>query len=362
MGGKKGGKTKKAATDDAGDDESTQKLLTLYGKKSVELGTTIPAKVREKFNDAINEGEFLTELNIWDPVGWAGAKALGDALLELKYDKLKSLRFWKCNIEDNGLRYICNYLMINKTVEILECMDNNITWLGCEFLGRVLAKEVESPIATLKLDHNPIGTKGVQMLSKGLAQNPVLKILSLNYCEIDKGGSQPLFEMLIFIKSNLKELYLKGNNLQNEGVQELMGCIKVAKKLERLDLADNKINETGAEGELTKKICEAVTEEKCCVKSYDFSYNAFDDAAVEEIVKEIANGIVFDFKLTVQMTDDFRNNFKKTLDLNKKKAKKMKKGKKGKKKKKKKQLLYPCLLYTSPSPRDLSTSRMPSSA
>ena len=24
--------------------------------------------------------------------------------------------------------------------------------------------------------------------------------------------------------------------------------------------------------------------------------------------------------------------------------------------------LYPCLLYTSPSPRDLSTSRMPSSA
>ena len=25
-------------------------------------------------------------------------------------------------------------------------------------------------------------------------------------------------------------------------------------------------------------------------------------------------------------------------------------------------LLYPCLLYTSPSPRDLSTSRMPSSA
>ena len=28
----------------------------------------------------------------------------------------------------------------------------------------------------------------------------------------------------------------------------------------------------------------------------------------------------------------------------------------------KKQLLYACLLYTSPSPRDLSTSRMPSSA
>ena len=25
-------------------------------------------------------------------------------------------------------------------------------------------------------------------------------------------------------------------------------------------------------------------------------------------------------------------------------------------------VLYPCLLYTSPSPRDLSTSRMPSSA
>ena len=29
---------------------------------------------------------------------------------------------------------------------------------------------------------------------------------------------------------------------------------------------------------------------------------------------------------------------------------------------KKQELVYACLLYTSPSPRDLSTSRMPSSA
>ena len=63
MGGKKGGKkAAKKAADEAGDDDSTQRLLSLYGKKSVELGTSIPAKLREKFSDALDEGVFLTEV------------------------------------------------------------------------------------------------------------------------------------------------------------------------------------------------------------------------------------------------------------------------------------------------------------
>ena len=62
--GKKGGKAKKVASDEAGEDDSTQRLFSLYTKKCAELGTTVPAKVREKFNDAINEGLFLTEVTV----------------------------------------------------------------------------------------------------------------------------------------------------------------------------------------------------------------------------------------------------------------------------------------------------------
>lgn len=270
-------------------------------------------------------------------MGWQGAKALGDALLEIKYDKLKSLRFWKCNIEDNGLRYICNYLMANKSVETLEIMDNNITALGCEFLGRVLKQEVDSQISTLKLDHNPFGSAGVAMLAQGLCMNPVLKVLSMNYCEIDKAGARPLTQVFVYIKSTLKEVMLRGNNLESEGVKEIMSAIQISKNLLKIDLADNKVKETGTGSELMLELNKAVGLEKCPVRSYDLSYNNFDDKAIQEIVKNIeSGGLVYDFKLTIKTDESFINSFKKILDANKKKAKKRKgKGKKKGKKKKK---------------------------
>ena len=223
--------------------------------------------------------------------------------------------------------------MANKSVEILEVMDNNITSLGCEFLGRVLKKEIESPITTLKLDHNPIGTAGVNMLGQGLAMNPNIKLISLNYCEIDKEGAKALMQILVYIKSNLKELYLRGNNLENDGVKEIISAVQISKNLTKLDLADNKVKELLPEGEVATQIAAAVTFEKCPVRSYDFSYNFFDDKVVELLVKKIEDGgVVSDFKLTVKMEDAFRASFIKMLAANKKKAKKGKsKGKKGKK-------------------------------
>ena len=64
MGGKKGGKKgKKASSEESGDDDSTQRLYNAYNKKCVELGTTIPSKVREKFNDRLAECLFLNEVS-----------------------------------------------------------------------------------------------------------------------------------------------------------------------------------------------------------------------------------------------------------------------------------------------------------
>ena len=63
MGGKKAAKkTKGSSGDSAGDDDSTERLYNLYGKKCAELSTSIPAKVQEKFNEAIGDGVFLTEV------------------------------------------------------------------------------------------------------------------------------------------------------------------------------------------------------------------------------------------------------------------------------------------------------------
>ena len=221
-------------------------------------------------------------------------------------------------------------------MEIFECMDNGITWLGCEFLGRVLKQERGTVINTLKLDHNPIGSKGVAMLSQGLCMNPNLKLLSLNYCEIEADGAEPLKQILIYIKSNLRELLLRGNNLKAPGIAAILGAVQIAKSLDKIDLADNKVTEAGEEGELVRELALVTGDEKCGVRSYDFSYNTFDDKAIGKVLTSIESAhVVSDFKVTVKLEDKLRDQLKKTLEDNKKRAKKSKKGKKKGKKKKK---------------------------
>jgi len=82
--------------------------------------------------------------------------------------------------------------------------------------------KVQSPIHTLKLDHNDIGDKGVQALATGLCMNATINSLSLTYCNITEKGSRALFEIIIYTKSQLKELNLSGNSLKNEGIPIIM--------------------------------------------------------------------------------------------------------------------------------------------
>ena len=61
-----------------------------------------------------------------------------------------------------------------KGVTVLELLDNNITPLGCEFIGKLLHPRTNSSISILKLDHNDIGGKGMAALSEGIAINKQL--------------------------------------------------------------------------------------------------------------------------------------------------------------------------------------------
>jgi Ran GTPase-activating protein (RanGAP) involved in mRNA processing and transport len=141
------------------------------------------------------------------------------------------------------VRAICQWLEINKTILFLELLDNRITPLGCEFIGRIFSPKVSSPIHTLKLDHNDIGAEGVKHLSEGLAVNKTLKSLSLTYCNIDYLGARPLFEIIVYTKSQLTSLDLTGNHLRNEGIVDVMRGVQIAKTLERLVVADNQFGE-----------------------------------------------------------------------------------------------------------------------
>jgi hypothetical protein len=60
MSTKKAGKKWKSSG--AEEDDSTERFFNLYSKKCKELGISIPAKVREKINDILDEGEVLTDV------------------------------------------------------------------------------------------------------------------------------------------------------------------------------------------------------------------------------------------------------------------------------------------------------------
>ena len=81
---------------------------------------------------------------------------------------------------------------------MLELLDNKITPLGCEHIGRLLMPASKSNLTHLKLDHNAFGAEGLKWLAEGLSMNKNIVQLSLTYCNIDETGARSLFEILIY--------------------------------------------------------------------------------------------------------------------------------------------------------------------
>ena len=119
---------------------------------------------------------------------------------------------------------------------MLELLDNQITPLGCEHIGKILHPAAKSQMTHLKLDHNRFGSAGLKFLADGLAQNKTIEHLSLSYCDIDESGARYLFEILIYTQSNLQDLILNGNHLRNEGTIEVLKGVSVAKNLKHFHM------------------------------------------------------------------------------------------------------------------------------
>ena len=208
-------------------------------------------------------------------------------------------------------------------------MDNKLTPLSCEFLARLIHPKANTNLQILKLDHNDIGSKGLEYLAEGMAINKTVTSLSLTYCNIDEGGARALFEMMIFTQSNLEELNLSGNLLRNDGLIALLKGVSINKKLSHLLLADNQFNEDDS-------VLDAIR--SCFIKNqklghYDFRYNTLENYGVEKITSFLEEATwVSNVEISERISRETLELFKERLALNK--PKKGKKGKKGKKKKK----------------------------
>lgn len=248
------------------------------------------------------------------------------------YPHCASIRLWQTACEDEGVRSICEYLDLGKPVTILELLDNKITALGCEFISKSLHPSSKPTIAILKLDHNNFGAQGVKNLSEGLAVNPTLKILSLQYCGIDEHAAQALFEILIYTRSALEDINLSGNMLGNEGIKKILHGTAVNKALKKIWLSDNQFNDD-------EDVLKAIM--FCWVKNthllrYDFKYNIISSEGLQVLTQCLTTEAqhVYDVEIPERIDDKvvFKE-FSEALKGNK--PKKGRKGKgKGKKKKK----------------------------
>lgn len=88
-----------------------------------------------------------------------------------------------------------------------------------------------SNLQIIKLDHNPLGDEGANILAQNLGNNSQIQILSLTYCQIGVEGAQGLFEVIIYQNSKIVELGLSGNPLMNEGAIKIFQGLACAKTL-----------------------------------------------------------------------------------------------------------------------------------
>lgn len=324
-------------------DESTEKMYRQYRKNLQAAGLQMPRKLAEKFlvlRDEKNPSN-LTELAIWEEMGGEGVSALADALKAFDYKFLKEIHLWGAKVEDEGMRALSNYLIVNSSVTCLDLTNCAIGPLGCEFIGNIFGALSRNMILKLKVDYNDIGDKGLEMLAAGLRINSTLTSLSLAFCNIGQDAARYLMEIVINQKGQLKELNLQGNHLRNYGVSILFRGLTVNNTIENLDLTDNQF---GEEESVLQSFKNLILKSKT-IKNIDFTYNGFYEEGGQKMLdfftelnqNELAEAIsLVTLKLPEKIPIELLKAIEKAIKENKKKKTKGKSKKKGKKKGKKK--------------------------
>lgn len=141
-------KGKKGGSGAGGEETPFQELLRIYPKKFNQLGLSYPAFAEKMSQFEADDIEF-EQLHLWEPTNPNVIQCIFAAIQEAQIDTLKSIRFWKIKAQDEGVRALASFMLQNKTVLIVDLLDNEITPLGCEFLGRALHPSVNQSLTKL---------------------------------------------------------------------------------------------------------------------------------------------------------------------------------------------------------------------
>jgi len=318
-----------------GEEDAFEIFLKKYNKNQKEYDVPKISKMQEIISRTEEEGP-VKQWNFDAEFDTMSFRILWQTLRQVSFTEIDAIRLWKCNGGDESVRSVCYYLdgevepQVKEWVKDVAFTDNGVTALGCEFLGRTLGPFGNKFITKLVLDYNKFGAKGVQKLSLGLSQNSTLKYLSLNHCGIGPDGGEFVGHILIFVKSALEILELKGNDLENRGVIDVFKGARRAKTLRHLDVFDNKFTLNNTEAPEVMTALRELFATNTNIVSFDFGANRISDEGAHDLVKDMRDKGHTHLQ-SVMVTERCMTGTFAELELQLSKGK-GKKGKKGKKK------------------------------
>merc|ERR1711920_578605 len=118
------------------------------------------------------------------------------------------------------------------------------------------------------------------------SQNSTLRYLALNYCGIGPEGGEYIAHILIYVKSALEILELKGNDLGNEGAIQVFNGARRAKALRHLDVFDNKFAVNREVKDVLTALKELFATNKNLV-SYDLGANRISDEGEQDLIHDM---------------------------------------------------------------------------
>ncbi|KAG7491274.1 hypothetical protein MATL_G00001370 [Megalops atlanticus] len=244
--GESGGKLLSAALMSPNCKLQTLKLSDCYLRdESIEIVASAPQSATSP----------LRKLDLsYSNLGESGGKLLSAALMSPNC-KLQTLDLSSCYLGESGGKLLCAGLKYKLKV--------------FKIFSRTFRKESWETVRALDLTNSNLGDSGVKLLCDALGPKSKLQTLRLSCCNLTEGCSDDLASVLRSHHSELRELELRDNDLQDSGVRALSAGLEDPHcKLQRLGMSGCLVTERGC-----ASLASALHSNPSHLRELDLSYN-----------------------------------------------------------------------------------------
>jgi Ran GTPase-activating protein (RanGAP) involved in mRNA processing and transport len=217
----------------------------------------------------------------------------------LKNKDITNLFLGGNSLKDLGLQSLINILtQNNKTLKLLDISNNNFSQNDLIIISNLIMKNCQN-IQILNVSKQKFDLDSLNTFGLALKINTNLKTLYLNEIGLDEDTSPYFIQHLI--ETNLEEIHLNDNNLNEVGGVLIANVIKCNAKLKNISLKDTNINSIS----LTC-ISHALESPKSVCESLYLNDNYFEDDGIEALINSLQNIIGNSKKLApkIYMTKD----------------------------------------------------------